>query len=173
MRTPRRLRWIWYALALLLVGYLQAAVYPAGCGVKAADWQIWCKSESGDLTLRVDTYAPGSASNNWRIPFGVGEIWDGEIQNRVQLYLGARTHASTPSVASVKTTPLRTVWSVRFSYFRTCLLLGAIASVICVKARYARNTDGLCKNCGYDLRASKDRCPECATPFIAHEAQAR
>ncbi len=39
------------------------------------------------------------------------------------------------------------------------------------RRRLRRMPDGLCRNCGYDLRMSTDRCPECGkpSPKLTHE----
>jgi hypothetical protein len=50
------------------------------------------------------------------------------------------------------------------------LLLAAIASISLVRARrrlLQRIKFGQCLNCGYDLRQSKEKCPECGTAIPA------
>jgi hypothetical protein len=48
------------------------------------------------------------------------------------------------------------------------LLLSLGAMVLCRKIwvshrKHEREANSLCRNCGYDLRATPDRCPECGT----------
>ena len=46
------------------------------------------------------------------------------------------------------------------------LAIGSISFVLIPRhRRRKRKKLGLCVNCGYDLRASKDRCPECGIGF--------
>ena len=38
-----------------------------------------------------------------------------------------------------------------------------------LQRRTDRSLEGRCQECGYDLRASKDRCPECGEEFAKQE----
>jgi hypothetical protein len=50
-------------------------------------------------------------------------------------------------------------------YALTLLLLGCLLWI--VKPFRRRYAPGFCRRCGYDLRATPDRCPECGTPCLS------
>ena len=56
-------------------------------------------------------------------------------------------------------------------YWLPFTLLAVLPFVRWRSRRRARKAPGHCASCGYDLRASKDRCPECGAPIPA-EAKA-
>jgi hypothetical protein len=40
-------------------------------------------------------------------------------------------------------------------------LLPALSATRSIRRKYSERSDGKCSNCGYDLRATPDQCPEC------------
>ena len=46
-------------------------------------------------------------------------------------------------------------------------LRGAVAVSSRLSRADRRRMQNLCVKCGYDLRASKERCPECGTEFVS------
>jgi hypothetical protein len=61
--------------------------------------------------------------------------------------------------------PLISRWGIYFPYW-FIVLLTAILPLMAIRAtlKHRGNShDALCRKCGYDLRATPDRCPECGT----------
>jgi hypothetical protein len=53
-------------------------------------------------------------------------------------------------------------WSIGLRLWPAALLL-SLPSIAWLALRRQRRQDGYCATCGYDLRATPDRCPECGT----------
>jgi len=63
----------------------------------------------------------------------------------------------------------RNVRQVWFPHWSLAIIgvISPIALFLRGARRRSRLRHGLCATCGYDLRASHDRCPECGTPFTS------
>jgi hypothetical protein len=61
-------------------------------------------------------------------------------------------------------TPPDSVWELAFPHWSLCLLFAILpATRIMAIRRRSQRSRGHCGVCGYDLRATPDRCPECGT----------
>ena len=83
----------------------------------------------------------------------------------LSLYYGLGVAAIVPAAAGLDDALLIIVW----------MLAGPFVAIVFVSrlARIPRFAPGLCQECGYDLRASRKRCPECGTPITSSNTGAR
>jgi hypothetical protein len=60
-------------------------------------------------------------------------------------------------------------WNLVVPYWAIAAAAAVLPAALAVRAMRARrrSLSGLCAECGYDLRATPDRCPECGTARVA------
>ena len=78
-----------------------------------------------------------------------------------------KTRWLTGAAVRQKLTPATLMWSHAVPLWTPVLIFAAASwqGSLPIRRRRKRQKFGLCLECGYDLRGSEDRCPECGTAF--------
>ena len=160
---------VWAAMgAAVVVAVFWARSYPY---FERVDWKLWCSqaagvqvnSSMGSLMLAWTNKGPDRMIKRGDFAF----IRTCEPPTRGPLYEAADlvgpyvevagftlgTDGSTPLASNVLTVPY---------WFVEAVLLGAASLAWRYVRRQSKRAEGqLCARCGYDLRATPERCPEC------------
>ena len=138
------------------------------CVATAGLW-VWCRNGHEVGTYRVDPdQSYGIAAERADFIAFLQRDRDGYRDNDPDDALWV--HAGFRYIRQTSTGLRR--WNVVLPYW-AILTLAAVLPAASLARRLMRApvAPGVCSNCGYDLRASTDRCPECGTPIPA-EAKA-
>jgi hypothetical protein len=149
------LRSLWYHDLFLL----QRMQQPMPVSLFNRHDEIWISSETGTLSFGISVWndqQPHKASGWSRIR---ESRWNPPARSR--LYLMATWRGS----------PFDTMWLSSISLpYPLIVLAMTVPWMIHYYRRTKRNRQkalNLCRQCGYDLRASPSRCPECGTIVLA------
>jgi hypothetical protein len=84
-------------------------------------------------------------------------------------FLGIGFHLKIGSVTSSNAFAMAIVipWWLLFALVTLPAYPSASRALVRMRAQRRRARHGLCMKCGYDLRATPDRCPECGTASAA------
>ncbi|HEY7089309.1 MAG TPA: hypothetical protein VH518_14530 [Tepidisphaeraceae bacterium] len=149
-------------------------------GVRSMDYAVFTSdgrrlaisSTQGSVLLEWDTAFPGYTHYD-RHQFRVGSVPFGYFPNDGSAELcGPQVQPPVICDWAAWTEPDfrgRNMERQRHGVVRNwvLLLLSSVAPAFCVIRRLRGSCGvGLCKSCGYDLRATPDRCPECGTAAI-------
>jgi hypothetical protein len=130
-------------------------------GVVRLSQSVSVESDAGRISLIYDRFRFSGGPPRWSFVRYRGFIWDASLIPPRYSILGVewRTVAWPNSRLRALTVPY---WMIAGA--------ATVAPMLSVRRmihRRSRRSDGRCAGCGYDLRATPDRCPECgAAPSV-------
>ncbi len=112
---------------------------------------------------------PGFRANHSSI--SGGRLIFNSMRGTVAQWLGFRFARGSPGFVHALLSGSAASMMLNVPYWFLVGCSGAVLTTAVVRARGRRTKPGMCEGCGYDLRASVDRCPECGRAIREAERQ--